>query len=102
MAPLVAERAVPYGDAMTTPYTFDFTIFVEPLTPKQIDALYEAGCDDALIGSRAGRWYIDFDREGTSFRAVLKSAIRDVCSVEGLVPKGVELEGLKIEVPPNM
>ena len=86
----------------TKPYVFDFTIFVEPLNPKQIDALYAAGCDDALIGSCAGNWYIDFDRVGTSFRAVLASAIATVCAVEGVVPKGVELEGLKIEVPPDM
>ncbi len=43
-----------------------------------LDAFYEAGCDDALIGTRDGVAYADFCREADSFRQAALSAIRDV------------------------
>ena len=42
------------------------------------DALYEAGCDDALLSFRAGIAYLDFDREAQSFEEAVFSAVRDV------------------------
>ena len=43
-----------------------------------LDALYEAGCDDALIGMRDGTVYAEFCREGASFQEAMLSAARDV------------------------
>ena len=45
------------------------------------DALYEHGCDDALIGiGQVGRVGLDFTRSATSARDALMSAIADVLS----------------------
>jgi hypothetical protein len=58
-----------------------FTLFfdgVDVLDDKQFDALYEAGCDDALFGVRDGAHYGAFDREAAGFSEALASAIRDV------------------------
>ena len=63
------------------PTTHGFTLFfdnVDVLEDEQFDALYEAGCDDALFGMRDGAQYGAFDREASSFSEALASAIRDV------------------------
>ena len=39
------------------------------------DALYEAGCDDALLTSSSGVQRVIFDREAPSFAAAVASAI---------------------------
>jgi hypothetical protein len=49
------------------------------------DALFEAGCDDALIAVVNGTLLLDFHREGVSFEDAVKSASR-----------GVELAGGKV------
>ena len=46
-----------------------------------IDALYEAGCDDALIGQFMGVDRLDFNREARSCCEAVRSAIEDVQSV---------------------
>lgn len=44
-----------------------------------VDRLYEAGCDDALIGSgRTGVIGLSFTREAVSAEEAFKSAIKDV------------------------
>ncbi len=58
-----------------------FTLFLagaDVLGDEQLDALYEAGCDDALFGVRDGVQYAAFDRQAVSFSEALASAIRDV------------------------
>jgi hypothetical protein len=42
------------------------------------DALYEAGCDDALLSFRAGTAYLDFDREAPHLEQAILSAVRDI------------------------
>ncbi len=42
------------------------------------DRLYEAGCSDALVVVVDGQLYLDFDRQGPSFEAAVKSAQADV------------------------
>lgn len=42
------------------------------------DALFEAGCDDALVAVVNGTLFLDFDRDGLSFEDAVKSASRDV------------------------
>jgi predicted DNA-binding transcriptional regulator AlpA len=51
---------------------------VSESTNEMADALYEAGCDDALLGSRDGVVFLDFDREAPSFREAMLRAIADV------------------------
>lgn len=48
------------------------------LTAEIADALYDAGCDDALIGSRDGVVFADFAREASSLREAILSAVRDI------------------------
>jgi predicted DNA-binding transcriptional regulator AlpA len=69
---------------MTKRKTYSFTLYLngpDLLTDENLDALYEAGCDDALFGERDGAQYAAFDREAMSFSAALKSAISDLTSV---------------------
>jgi hypothetical protein len=53
------------------------------------DALYEAGCDDALIAVVNGTMFIDFDRDGLSFQDAVKPASHDVELTGGKVVRVV-------------
>lgn len=61
------------------------------LTQELEDALFEAGCDDALLGLCDGVLFLIFDREAPSFRIALTSAIADVERT------GVGLELIRVE-----
>jgi hypothetical protein len=54
---------------------------VSEVTAELEDALFEAGCDDALLGSRDGVVFLDFSREASSFQEGVLSAIADVQSI---------------------
>jgi len=65
----------------TKPTIHSFTLFfsgADVLDDEQLDALYEAGCDDALFGVRDGVQYGAFDRDADSFGEALASAIAGV------------------------
>jgi hypothetical protein len=67
----------------TQPTIHRFTLFLsgaDVLDDAHFDALYEAGCDDALFGVRDGAQYGAFDRDAYSFSEALASAIHDVTS----------------------
>jgi hypothetical protein len=51
---------------------------VPKLTDEGADAPFEAGCGDALVGTRDGVVFLDFSREAESLRAAMLSAIADV------------------------
>ena len=53
-------------------------------TEPFIDALFEAGCDDATVGRTDGVQCIDFDRKAESLGEAIISAVRDVEQVEGV------------------
>ncbi len=42
------------------------------------DPLFEAGCDDALLGMQNGVTFLDFAREAESLDEAVRSAIDDV------------------------
>lgn len=66
---------------------FDFTLETEGrdvLDDEVVDALYEAGCDDALIGRFLGIDRLGFTREASSYCEAVRSAIEDVQSVPGV------------------
>src|SRR3990172_326591 len=80
--------------------TYSFTLLLsgfEELSPELENALFEAGCDDALLGIRCGNPYLAFDREAASLEEAIKSAIKDVEAVQA---KGIAIEIVKI-VPPG-
>jgi hypothetical protein len=61
--------------------TFNFVLILEgfnELNREVEDRLYEAGCDDALLGMRGATPFLEFDREAKSIREAVVSAIRDV------------------------
>ena len=55
------------------------------------DALFEAGCDDALVAVVNGTLFLDFDRDGPSFEDAVKSASRDVELAGGKVIRIIPL-----------
>jgi hypothetical protein len=63
---------------------YDFTLILAGDVGENADALYEAGCDDALLGSVDGCAYADFTRDADTFANAVGTAIRAVESVSGL------------------
>lgn len=51
---------------------------ISDLTQEVEDALYEAGCKDALLSIRCGRPFLTFARNAPSLKDALLTAIRDV------------------------
>jgi hypothetical protein len=66
--------------------TYSFTVLIrgaDVLAEEHADALFEAGCDDALFGEREGLQYADFEREAPSFAKAVSTAI---AAIEMTVP----------------
>ncbi len=64
---------------MTTATTHEFSLILSgEMTDGIADALYGAGCDDALVSVQCGVPYVDFDRDSDSFEEAVLTAIRDV------------------------
>lgn len=80
----------PAGDSMQT---YDFRLIVQGPdvheTPT-LDALFESGCDDALVGSIDGVQYLDFNRTAPTIGAAIRSGIEDVESVDSIKVVGVD------------
>jgi hypothetical protein len=73
-------------------YSFKFQVAGINRSAKTYeDALYEAGCDDALVIVLDGQVFLDFDREAPSYEAAVRSAKSDVEKVGGHV---IEVERL--------
>jgi len=57
-------------------------------------AVFQCGCDDALLGVRSGQVFLDFDRQAESLHEAIRSAIWDVeqsdigLQVDRVVPLG--------------
>ncbi len=67
--------------------TWHFTLIVDGPDVQSgttVDALYETGCDDALIGRADGVQYIEFDREAAGLVEAVLSAVADVERVAGV------------------
>lgn len=67
--------------------TYQFTLIVEGpdlQADDRVDALHEAGCDDALVGSADDVQYLDFDREASSMEDAILSAVADVERLDGV------------------
>lgn len=66
--------------------THEFTLIVEGTDLQDdstMDALFDAGCDDATVGRVAGVQYLDFDREAESFADAVFGATE---AIERAVP----------------
>jgi hypothetical protein len=77
---------------------YEFTLILEGpdiLTDDGMDALFDAGCDDATFGAVDGQQYADFTREGDSLAAAVGSAIRQIeDAIPGLMVRRVEPDDL--------
>jgi hypothetical protein len=72
----------------------DFTLViggVTEMTQEVVDALFEAGCDDATVGMRSGRMFITFSRTSASMKDAILSAIMNVRSA------GIGAEVLRVD-----
>jgi predicted DNA-binding transcriptional regulator AlpA len=65
-------------------YTFTLTIDGDAGSDENIDALFDAGCDDATFSHSPAISYGDFDRTAESLLDAMLSAIEAVESVDGL------------------
>lgn len=68
--------------------TYSFTVQVSGLDltgDRYEDALYTAGCDDALVAVVEGTLFLDFNRDAPSFDEAVSSAIRNVQNAGGRV-----------------
>jgi hypothetical protein len=74
---------------------YDFSLIVSgrtEFTDEDVDALFEAGCDDGTPGSICGVASVGFARESDSLLGAIRSAIRDVRKA------GLEVSRVEIEV----
>lgn len=81
------ERATKTTNETTGGTVHSFRLNVagaDVMSNQAIDALFEAGCDDATFGRDAGVQYGEFHREAPSLEDAVLSAIRDVELVSGL------------------
>lgn len=96
--PQTPKEARSKAGADVSPRVYSFSLVLQgasELTPEIADALYEAGCDDALVGSRDGVLFAEFDREAPSSAKAIISAIRQVESAGvGLIVMRVEPDEL--------
>lgn len=75
-------------------YGFTLIIDGDAGTDERINALFDAGCDDATFAHGPTISYGDFDRDAENLLEALLSAIDAVESVEGLVVRRVDEEDL--------
>lgn len=60
---------------------FDFALVIDGITELSepvMNALFEAGCDDATFSVQYGRVYAEFSREAASLKDAILSAINDI------------------------
>lgn len=76
---------------------YQFTLIVEGpdlQSDELVEAVFEAGCDDALIGVSDGIQYADFDREASSLEEAILTALADIEKVRGAVVARIADAGL--------
>jgi MoaA/NifB/PqqE/SkfB family radical SAM enzyme len=76
----------------------EFTLIIDgipDLTPAVMDALFEAGCDDATVSRQGGTIAMDFVRPAPSRRDAIIGAIRDVEKA------GIGARVLRVEAEPG-
>jgi hypothetical protein len=75
--------------------SYEFTLKLNrEVTDKELDLLYEAGCDDAAIETGPLGAAADFDRDATSLAHAIASAALDIEKVPGLRAVGVRCDSM--------
>lgn len=79
---------------MRTPRIHEFTVLVKGadlLEEENLNALFDAGCDDATFGQAQGVYYASFDREADTFVKAVATAIEGIeRAVPGAVVYGLQ------------
>lgn len=74
---------------------YEFTLKLNrEVKEAEIEALYEAGCDDAGIETGPLGTLIQFDRTANSLAEAIATAVRDIEKVEGLRATGVACDNM--------
>ena len=77
---------------------YNFTLTLSGVTYETEgleDALYESGCDDALICAYGNSVYVEFDREAESLDAAIASAVDNIESAGiGAIVESVDLSDI--------
>ena len=80
--------------------SFDFTLILggsKDISDEMANRLYEAGLDDALVGSKDGEIFIDITRDANTLEEAVQSAISQVHqSGTGLRVRDVKPEKAKL------
>ena len=75
--------------------SYDFTLRLNrEVTDAEIEALYEAGCDDAGVETGPLGTLIQFEREAPTLAQAITSAVRDIDEVPGLRAVGVACDNM--------
>jgi hypothetical protein len=77
--------------------TYSFSVILAgpiEVTEQIANDLYEAGCDDAGVGSVDGVLTVDFEREAESLGDAIGTAVKDV-ERAGFVVARVEIDGIR-------
>ncbi len=82
-------------------FTLRFDIASFEREPESlVDQLYEAGCDDAIIGfGRQGRIALNFTREARSATEAISSALRDVPLLPAKCDRRLQAQGRAATLP---
>lgn len=67
--------------------THTFTLIVDGpdlQAGELIDDVFEAGCDDAMLGRADGVQFADFDREADTLEDAIQSAVAELESIAGV------------------
>ena len=73
--------------------THTFTLVlqgVDKITTAFEDAVFEAGCDDAMLYSKNGTIFLEFDRVDKTLKSAIVSAILDIETISGIEVAVVE------------
>ena len=74
-------------------YEFSLVLTASEVTEQDCDALFEAGCDDGTVVTRAGVSYVAFDRQADSLEAAIRSATAQVRAA-GFEVARIEMDAL--------
>lgn len=69
---------------------YEFTLIIDGDVHAHADELYEAGLDDALLGTRDGISFVDITREAATLEAAVAEATLQIQRVAGLRVSRIE------------
>ena len=84
--------------------THTFTLIVDGRdlqADEVVDDVFEAGCDDALLGRVDGAQLADFDRETDTLRDAVQSAVAELESIRGVTVIGLADVAIRAVVTAN-